>query len=64
MSGRIAYAWTAGGKWYASPVSAGDPKGHRPRNEYETRDALEAEVRQRRMDIVWEWDGIDGNAPR
>lgn len=59
MSGRIAYAWTAGGKWYASPVPAGDPGGYRPRNEYDTRAALEAEVAQRRMELRWEWEGAD-----
>lgn len=64
MTKRKTYCWKAGGKWYASPVTAGDPSGYRPRNEYDTREALEAEVRQRRMGLVWEWEGIDrGAAP-
>lgn len=54
---RIAYAWKAGDKWYVSPVTAGDPRGYRPSNEYDTREALEAEVAQRRMQLTWEWEG-------
>ncbi len=61
MSGRCAYCWKAGTKWYASPVTAGDPNGYRPRNEYDTREELEAEVTQRRMELVWEWEGADGS---
>lgn len=59
MAQRVAYAWKAGGKWYASVVAAGDANGHRPSNEYDTREALEAEVRQRRMRLTWEWEGGD-----
>lgn len=62
MSARVAYAWKAGDKWYASIVLPGSPDGYRPRNEYTTRDELIQEVAQRRMALVWEWEGVDGNA--
>lgn len=59
MSARKAYCWKAGDKWYASPVPAGDPNGYRPRNEYGTREALEAEVTQRRMELMWDDDRVN-----
>lgn len=56
MARRIAYAWSAGDKYYLSLVQAGnpDPDSYRPRNEYDSKQALLAEAAQRRLNVTWE----------
>lgn len=52
---RRLYAWESDGKFYLSAFSA--PRTHdgkRPAGEYDTKDALEAEVNRRGADVVWE----------
>jgi len=44
-----AYAWAVDGKFFLSRL----PKRDKPKNTYETRDALAAEARGRGITVVW-----------
>ena len=55
---RKLYGWEKDGRFYLSAFAR--PRAHddkRPAAEYESRAALDADVTQRRVDLVWE----DGN---
>lgn len=54
MASRTAYAWEDiyTGKFYLSVLPA--TARPRPRNEYATREALEAEAGRRRLSILWD----------
>lgn len=50
---RTFYGWNEGGKFYLSALPASEVE-MRPRNEYASKEAAEAEAKKRRATIEWE----------
>lgn len=51
---RKLYGWEKDGKFYLSAFDKPRLDKLRPAGEYETRDALDAEVARRGADLIWE----------